>query len=155
MKKTIFIAIVFLFGCASGKPLMENKAQIAENMNMKLADKLNGIEQNFNGKLAGVEKAVVDFTAKADAQLSAVAGVNNKISKSVSELRIGNIGGSFNDTGLLKTYIKYLSYAVCGLILSNFLLGLLMIIGLIVVIVYLLKSDRINDAAERRKKEIV
>ena len=148
------LMVIFCFvlaGCATGtKPLMENKAQVAETMNLKLADTLNGIKQDFNGKLTGIEKVVSDFTAKADAQLAGIAGVNNSISKVATDLKMGNIGGSFNDTELMKQYVKYLAFTCGALILTNFLTFLFVIIGLIATIIYTLKSDRLNDSRRDR-----
>lgn len=154
----VLLSVVILAGCASaGKPLVKAQVQVAETIKaadtIKLADQLNGIRNDFNGKVSAIEKAVVDFTARADAQIAGIAGVNNKISKTVSELRTGNIGGSFNDANLMKDYIEKLAIAIIVLVGVLCLVFVLGIIEHIIIIVYLLKSDRINDARRERREQ--
>ena len=153
----MYCAIILLFviafaptqGCKAiqVKPALVNLDKMAEEMN---AIKAENIQLAKNLKLVEAKNIElsnkIEATIKADAQIAGNAGVNNKIMKTLNEMRIGSIGGSFNDTGLLKMYIKYLSW-VCGvLILSGFILMLLGIIEHIIIIIYLLKSDRLNDA---------
>jgi hypothetical protein len=103
------------FSCAMGKrPLIEAKAQLAEQL--KLADKLTGMENNFNGKVSAIEKANLDLKAKMDAQGAAIAGFNNTVSKVSSELRLNGNNNSVNESELMKDYIKALKDGHAALI---------------------------------------
>jgi hypothetical protein len=104
------------FSCAMGKrPLIEAKAQLAEQL--KLADKLTGMENNFNGRIAGIEKANLDLKAKMDAQGAAIAGFNNTVSKVSSEVKAqAGRDNSINDSKLMQDYIAALKDGHAALI---------------------------------------
>lgn len=138
---------------AMGKsPLMENRLQLAEQMNLKLAEKVTGIEQ-ANIKLAD----------KLDGQIAAQVGMNNQISKVSSEMKLNGNNNLVNDSKVMTDYIQSMKDSHKEVVESNWHIIKLLILELVGIISafgfymyktisFLLSADERRDIREEKRE---
>jgi len=112
----ILLILLFLIischfiGCgSSGKKIRLLNFQAAEEM--KLADKVTGIEK-MNNKVAELENSVMKIVTQMEANLQAIAGVNNKINKTQQ-----SAGRDVTQTTNESSLMKYIIGSIIGVIM--------------------------------------